>query len=224
MTLQPHRLAVVFDLDGTLHNRQLSVEINVREQHRRLLALHQVSEETYCRRFLELDRRGYEPKESVYRQLAEELALAIPWEDLTEDYLAEYQRFAMPMDGMRETLHALRAEGHPMALVTNGSSRMQRGKILALEIESSFDVVLISGEIGMKKPDPAIYRLCLDRLGSQPRNAVFVGDHPTLDVAGPQAIGMKGIWFEDMYWRECPHADASVRHLNELPSAIRALG
>jgi len=45
-------------------------------------------------------------------------------------------------------------------------------------LEAWFDTVVVSCEVGIAKPDPAIYRLCLSRIGTRPHDALFVDDRP----------------------------------------------
>ena len=58
----------------------------------------------------------------------------------------------------------------------------------------TFDLLVFSGEVGVQKPDPEIYRLALGRLGVTPQEAVFVDDMPA-NVEGARAIGMTAIQF-----------------------------
>jgi FMN phosphatase YigB (HAD superfamily) len=60
-----------------------------------------------------------------------------------------------------------------------------------------FDVVVISGEVGLRKPDPAIYELAAQRLGLPPAQVVFVDDLPS-NVQGAVAAGMVGIRHRDL--------------------------
>lgn len=60
-----------------------------------------------------------------------------------------------------------------------------------------FDVVVISGEVGLRKPDPAIYELAAQRLGLPPEQVVFVDDLPS-NVQGAVAAGMIGIRHRDL--------------------------
>jgi epoxide hydrolase-like predicted phosphatase len=55
-----------------------------------------------------------------------------------------------------------------------------------------FDVLVISGEVGLRKPEPAIYRLAAERLGVQPDECVFVDDL-AVNVRGAAAVGMVGV-------------------------------
>lgn len=62
------------------------------------------------------------------------------------------------------------------------------------QILDLFDVVICSGEVGLSKPDPAIFRLTLDRLAVAPREAVFVDDRPE-HVETARSLGIWGIQF-----------------------------
>jgi putative hydrolase of the HAD superfamily len=62
------------------------------------------------------------------------------------------------------------------------------------EIRSLFDVIVISGEIGWRKPHRKIFFAALDRLGVSPKEALFVGDTFGADVIGSKSIGMDSVW------------------------------
>jgi epoxide hydrolase-like predicted phosphatase len=62
------------------------------------------------------------------------------------------------------------------------------------EIADAFDVVIGSGDEGIMKPDPAIFRLALERLGIEPGEAVFIDDFIE-NIQGARAVGMQGIHF-----------------------------
>lgn len=66
----------------------------------------------------------------------------------------------------------------------------------AWKIRRFFDAVVVSGDEGLVKPDPAIYRMTLERLAVQPRQAVFIDDTPG-HVTAARAMGLKGIVFRD---------------------------
>ena len=59
-----------------------------------------------------------------------------------------------------------------------------------------FDAILLSGEVGVMKPDPRIYHLALQRLDVLPEQAVFIDDFAH-NIAGAEAIGLRGIHFRD---------------------------
>ena len=80
--------------------------------------------------------------------------------------------------------------------MTNGDAREQRDKIARHALEHYFDVIVIEGEFGTGKPDQAVYRHALERLGARASETCMVGDHLDFDVAGSQTLGIKGIWID----------------------------
>jgi hypothetical protein len=60
------------------------------------------------------------------------------------------------------------------------------------------DAVILSYEVGLVKPDPAIFRLVCDRLGFRPAEILFVGDTPSADVEGPRAIGIPAMLISEL--------------------------
>jgi epoxide hydrolase-like predicted phosphatase len=71
----------------------------------------------------------------------------------------------------------------------------------------AFDALTISAEVGVMKPDPAIFQLALDQLGVKPKEAVFVDDFSE-NITGCEAIGMRGIHFKSM--------EQTLKDLNKL--------
>ena len=108
-----------------------------------------------------------------------------------------------PIDDVPGFLTFAKRTGVKVALVTNGASDSQREKLRALDLESRLDAVVISGEVGVAKPDPAIFELALARIGV-PREGVWhVGDSLTADVAGAQAAGLTAVMAQST--RTHPH-------------------
>ena len=93
-----------------------------------------------------------------------------------------------------EVLNRLRETFPRLALLTNGSSVMQRGKIQLFELEHFFDHIQIEGEFGVGKPDARAYRHVLNMLGVNPEEALMVGDNYEADVLGALTVGMAAIW------------------------------
>ena len=83
-----------------------------------------------------------------------------------------------------------------MGIVSNGGSEMQRSKISALGIQSFFQAIIISSEVGLRKPDPAIFDMALEQLACAADQAWFVGDHPDNDVRGAAAGGLRAFWLK----------------------------
>src|SRR5206468_3683047 len=85
-------------------------------------------------------------------------------------------------DDARRLLAWLSQTNLRLAVITNGASDTQRDALRALGIEQRFGAVVISGEIGIAKPDSGIFRVALEKLQVRPDNACHVGDSLGVDV------------------------------------------
>ncbi len=131
-----------------------------------------------------------------------------------------------PFPGAIETLRRLREQGVRLALLTNGNGAAQRRKIDRFVLAPLFDCVVIEGEFGAGKPDERVYRHACEQLGVAPAEAWMVGDRLDWDVAGPQRLGILGIWV-DISGQGLPSSspvrpDRIIRSLAELlePGAL----
>ncbi|KRE49301.1 HAD family hydrolase [Paenibacillus sp. Soil522] len=209
--------AVIFDLDGTLLDRDRSLLHFVEEQYDRIIKpKFAVDKESYISRFIELDSRGYVWKDRVYQSLIREFELPLDWNMLLDDYKAGFSAHAAPFSHAIALLGSLVSKGYKLAMITNGFGDFQAGNIQALGIANYFDDILISEVEGLRKPDPAIFLRAADKLGVKPAECVYVGDHPINDVFASKAVGMKGIWKEDSYYTDSFEYDAKVRDLREI--------
>jgi epoxide hydrolase-like predicted phosphatase len=95
----------------------------------------------------------------------------------------------LPVPAMYDTIRALRVAGFGTALLSNswGCEEYPRADFPGL-----FDTVVLSGEVGMRKPEEAIFLHAAQTLGLAPDECVFVDDMPA-NVAAAQALGMTGV-------------------------------
>jgi putative hydrolase of the HAD superfamily len=113
--------------------------------------------------------------------------------------------------------------GRPLGIITNGPADVQRDKVDLLQIRNLVDFVLISGEFGTSKPDPAIYTEALQRAGVTAAETVFVGDSAEHDMAGALASGIRSVWI-NRHGNPWPGTwsapDRQIRHIGELPRLV----
>lgn len=110
-----------------------------------------------------------------------------------------------PDEPMLEAIRCARRAGVKTGLISNSW-----GNGLAYDPEllrELFDAVVISGEVGLHKPQPEIYRLAADRIGVPPENCVFVDDLRE-NCVGAEAVGMRAILHRG--------ADGTLPQLEEL--------
>ena len=212
--------AVLFDLDGTLLNRDESVKRFIDDQYDRLNnCLGHIQREEYMTRFIELEKHGYVWKDKVYSQLVEEFKITeVSWEGLLADYISSFKNHCVPFPNLIPMLEELKRTGYKIGMITNGYGQFQMDNVQALGIENYFDTILISEWEGIKKPDAQIFKRALMQLNVTAMQAVFIGDHPVNDILASRNAGMTGIWKRDLHWDE--NTELVVDDLKELPSII----
>lgn len=111
-----------------------------------------------------------------------------------ERYLAEWSTAVHLIDGVPGLLERLRRAGHLIGLVTNThSASMVHGHLDAMGIASSFDAVVTSVEVGLRKPRPEIFAAALSALGTTAEESVFVGDSFGPDYLGPTSVAIEAL-------------------------------
>ncbi len=129
--------------------------------------------------------------------------------------------------GAPAVLRHLRQRDYQLGLVANAhfpSSRVIRQILGADGTLMYFQAFAFSDEVGVYKPDAAIFRHVLYHLDleTRPETVVHVGDHPEQDVAGARAVGMRTVRYAGYRDRPAsPEADAVLSDFRDLPSLIR---
>jgi putative hydrolase of the HAD superfamily len=215
--------AVLFDLDGTLLDRDESVKRFIHSQYDRLdRIVGHIPRENYVTRFIELDQRGYVWKDKVYQQLVKEFhIMELTWVELLQDYITDFKNHCVAFPNLVPMLEELKSGDLRLGMITNGRGQFQMDNIKALGIEKYFDRILISEWEGIKKPDPEIFKRALKQLNVPPQQSIFVGDHPENDVKAAQNAGMIGVWKKDPHWQV--EVEFIINDLDKLPLLIKNL-
>jgi putative hydrolase of the HAD superfamily len=89
-------------------------------------------------------------------------------------------------------------------------------------INHLFKVIIVSGAINRRKPNPDIFIHALQKMQISPSEAVFVGDTVDADVKGPKEVGMKTVYINRRPQKELEQyqPDYIIKSLNELPSVL----
>ncbi len=96
---------------------------------------------------------------------------------------------AVALDGAVEAIRALHGRV-PLGLISNGIGELQRGRLRSLGIDGCFDPLLISDEVGIRKPDRRIFEMAIARLGIARERILFIGDSVTDDLVGAADAGL----------------------------------
>jgi len=186
--------------------------------------------EGLCASFMGHDRhltalRAWVP---AYRQQAWSRALAhfgihdlALVESLATTYMQQRLAYQVVFREVEAVLTTLRSR-YKMGLITNGAPDLQRAKLATAKLASYFDVVIVSGEVGVGKPDPHIFSLALQGVGAGYEDAVMVGDSVSRDIVGAHNAGIKGV----LVTRARPAqdngsvADAEIQDLSHLATVL----
>lgn len=95
-----------------------------------------------------------------------------------------------------ELVHDLRAAAVPIAILTNNVREFREWWWPLMDFEGTFDAIIDSHEVGMRKPDPAIYHRTLDALGARAARTAFLDDLAA-NVEAADRLGLHGILVED---------------------------
>lgn len=224
--------AVLFDLDDTLYR-----EFDFVEQGCRNVAAFMVeylanrgggkreqTVETLTRQMTELIKR--EGRGKIFDRICEQYDMDIPIQELVEIYRETKPVLSLYPDG-ESLLVWLKKKSIKTGLITDGNARVQHRKIKALGLDRRLEVVLASDDLGLSKPDPAVYEYCLEKLAVTPAESMYVGDNPVKDFVGAGKIGMKTVRIvrpEGMHmWRKAEEgygADLEIRLLTELEEYV----
>lgn len=115
-------------------------------------------------------------------------------EDLHEFFLTNCSNRDLVFPGTFETLDYLKGK-YPMAIITNGFPEAQYPKMKASGLDRYFEDIVISQEVGFRKPEMEIFHLALDRLGAKAETSVMIGDNPKTDIRGAADAGLQTIFF-----------------------------
>lgn len=184
------RRVVVFDLGGVL------LEWNPRHLYRKLFAGDDAAMEAFLG---SVCTEAWNERQDAGRSFADGVAELLPKYPQHARLIEAFgARFGEMIPGAIEdsvaVLHELKRAGVPVYALTNWSSetfppQRQRFAFLAL-----FDGIVVSGDEGVIKPDPRIFRILLERYGIAPGDAVFIDDVPA-NAAAAATLGIHGIHF-----------------------------
>lgn len=139
----------------------------------------------------EVDRGVLTMDEVVARILRDAPDMA----EYIQPVLAEYLHFLWPIQENVELLPKLKEAGYRLYVLSNFGAEFFAATRARIPFLEEFDGLMISGEVRLLKPDPAIYLLLLHKFGLDPARTLFVDDRPE-NIEGARAVGIRGIRYE----------------------------
>lgn len=222
--------AVLFDLDDTLFDHRRSARAALMDVHRAhgRGTTYDDFERAHTRYLEEMHievlagRIGLEDaRRERFRRVFGSLGVELGDRDVeltAAAYRDGYKLARRALAGAAELLEAVRRHAR-VAIVTNNLLEEQQDKLQYCALAPFVDVLIASEDVGVSKPDPAIFHIALERAGVRAEDAVMVGDSWANDVAGAAGAGIRAVWFNPDR-KPIPHDPAGVAVIESLTPVV----
>jgi HAD superfamily hydrolase (TIGR01509 family) len=223
--------AILFDINGTLRRRVPDEEFQI--QARQCLAEQLGEADLDQARIDELNRRY-----KAYTTWADEQGVNLPeaefwrrWilpEGMDDRLAAQAAELTVLLrdcrgrtvlkPGAAGTIAALRRRGYRLGVISNSPSTLDIPRFLEQNgLKDAFELILLSSQFGVRKPDPSIFLEAARRMQAGPQACAYIGNKPSCDVAGPRRAGFARTVLVDAKEQD-PHLqpDRSLASLEEL--------
>ena len=194
---------VAFDLDDCLYNGTLLIEKARRASIKLMIDYGLPVDEDYAYKILmeitkEYGSNSERHLDYLIMRLREDPTIQLSQEFNSNKYIAAgimgYYRQKVkqfyPFKDVQKTLQKLHKKGFKIALITDGKPKKQYDKLFRLKIQDEFDFILISDEVGIKKPNPELFKLFCKEIKLKPEEILYVGDRLEKDVAPANEVGI----------------------------------
>ena len=121
------------------------------------------------------------------------------------------------------TLIRLKEMGLKLGIITNGEHDLQWNKLRLLNFDYLFDEIVISGDVGVQKPETKPFEVMSKKLGIEPQNLLYVGDNPLNDVEGSRKAGYTPVWVKTIgnwCFDDIEHCEYEVDTVAEIPDLV----
>jgi putative hydrolase of the HAD superfamily len=180
----------------------------------------------------ELARWEAVARQAIHRQVAEGGRTSEAWRDYFHIILGRvgvpsgeqgeiidalweaHQRFGLwtvAIPGSRETVSEIKRRGYRLGVVSNAEGRVEQD-LDSAGYRGLFETVVDSHVVGVEKPDPRIFHLALAKMKAVAETAVYVGDVPSVDIAGARSAGLAAILLD----RHELYTDVDERRLSSI--------
>lgn len=223
--------AVLFDLDNTLTHRDQSVQVYSQYLLETFKAELQSHDSTQQQTTIDIIRRidngGYPEKEllthpSIAASVAHALIQELDWikppqlDHLTEFWFENFGLSAVAMTGAEALLKQLKQHNYKLAVISNGGHATRLKILEGLGFTDYFDEIFSSESVGIAKPKAEIFLHSCERIGVQPKQSLYIGDHPINDYQGAKQAGLNALLLDGFHPADEAHAQADSRSIQRL--------
>jgi len=195
---------ILFDADGTLFDYEKAEDTALdaamteegvpyqREEHR---DVYRAINQELWELFEQGGIQAAELRVERFKRFSDATGIPLDPVSVSRRYLKHLSEGAFLYDGVETLLKKLRGR-YKIGIVTNGLKEVQRHRFAKTNLPHYMSCIIVSDEVGVQKPDPAIFRIALKEAGeSDPELTLVVGDSLTSDIQGGKNAGMDTCWF-----------------------------
>jgi putative hydrolase of the HAD superfamily len=137
--------------------------------------------------------------------------------------------YLKPYDDTIPTLTRLKDAGYRIGVITDGLAVKQWEKLVRLGLEDSFDVVMVSEEVGVEKPESKIFEKACEELDISCEYCMYVGDRLDTDIVGANKVGMTSVrLLRGKYKEQKPQSlqerpDYEIKRMEEILEILKGI-
>ena len=215
--------AVIFDFDGTLSNRQANAYYLFKDYFKPFFKdMDEMEYEAVLQDLLTDDCNGTINVKYRMAPFINKYSKYFTQDDFDafNEFYYEYMwKYAVLKPETLDVLKALKGK-YKLAVLSNGQSKSQHDKISHCNMDEYFDEIVVSGDIGINKPNKEIFEIMAERLGCKCEECVFVGDVFSSDIIGAIRANMVPVWIVGDPERPSSYTGLRISKINELVEVL----
>lgn len=218
--------AIIFDFDGTLSNRQVNAYTLFKDYFKPFFKdLDDMEYEAVLQDLLTMDCNGTVGINYRMAPFIDRYNKYFKQEDYDAFYEFYYEymwKYAVLKKDTLDVLSKLRPD-YKLGILSNGPSKSQHNKITHCELDDKFDEILVTGDIGIHKPNVEPFLEIAKRLECKPEECMFVGDVFASDIIGAIRAKMTPVWVVGDYERPSSYTGYRIKMLPELLDILKEI-
>ena len=201
---------VLFDLDNTLIDRQRIFKEMLMNK---LSEYHSNNVEEIANEIIVWDNNGNQNRLVTFQQYVDKYHPNVSAQELNDYWNKNSGKKIYVFEDAEDTLKYLKSK-YRLGIVSNGNAQSQRRKLKELPFLDMFDFTVVSGEIGIDKPEVGIFDYAAEKMNVLNSECAFVGDNYRCDIMGSTNANMMAIWkcSKEEFTEQC----ICIENLSEL--------
>jgi putative hydrolase of the HAD superfamily len=221
---------IFFDLDHTIWDFDRNAQETLMElfEHYRLPSLGLDSPQNFIQTYTENNHQlwaeyhlGKINKEQLRSQRFSKtfMELGVSPELVPHQFEEDYVRISPTKTNLfegSEKVLAYLQQKYTLHIISNGFKETTLTKMDLSNLNPYFEHVIISEDVGVNKPDPAVFTYALNKAGATKEESIMIGDSLEADIRGAQDFGMRAIFFNPLNRDKPADVKQQIVHLEEL--------